>query len=267
MKKILILMAILIGWSSCEFSREWELDTTDEFILVVDAILTDEIKTQEVKLSKVVQNLNDSVPGVRGAAVTVFSNGINYNFQEDLIRPGTYISTEPFEVNRNLDYILTISHEGKTYSATSRLSSVAPIPIVPFVPFLNTDSLQIGEFASPYTVGQQAMYEVDVNWSHIVPGTNSNARLYYYSFDEINIANFSRPNRVVTAFPKGSIVIIRKYGLDDAFANFLRSKVIETDWNGTLFYGTAENLPTNLDNGAVGFFSTCAILTDTLIAE
>ena len=75
------------------------------------------------------------------------------------------------------------------------------------------------------------------------------------------------PPRQPVPFPKGSIVLIEKFGLNHDFADYLRALNIETNWNGTFFYSSGSNLPTNIEGGALGFFSTCATVKDTLIAR
>ncbi|MEN0046930.1 MAG: hypothetical protein AAF806_07735, partial [Bacteroidota bacterium] len=87
------------------------------------------------------------------------------------------------------------------------------------------------------------------------------------TFSSVHLSALSRPEKEIVSFPKGSQVIVKKYGLNDDFAAYLRAKAIETEWNGTFFYSTAENLPSNISNDALGFYSTCAVLVDTLIAE
>ena len=185
----------------------------------------------------------------------------------DPFNDGNYKSETPFEVFDNSIYTLKIDWEGKIYEASSELSDVAPMPEITFDTIANTDSLVFGNFVPIYHPSQQAMYDMKVDWSHLVMDSITQARMFFYTFSSVHVSEFIRPPGEIVSFPKGSIVIAKKFGLNDEFAEYLRAKAIETEWNGSFFYGNPENSPTNISNDAVGFFSTCAVVSDTLIAE
>ena len=85
--------------------------------------------------------------------------------------------------------------------------------------------------------------------------------------NSVDVNGFFRPPRDTIVFPVGSQVAIKKFGLNDDFATYLRSLAIETEWNGNFIYGASANLPTNISNDGLGFFSTCAVVMDTLVAR
>ena len=59
MRKILIYM-ILIFLSSCVKETEWEISGELESVIVIDAIITDEIKRQTVTISYPIISLNET---------------------------------------------------------------------------------------------------------------------------------------------------------------------------------------------------------------
>jgi hypothetical protein len=254
--------------SSCEQSREWELDTIEEARLVVEAILTDEFQQQEVLLSQTFSDLNGTAPAISDATIEVTVSGVVYPFSPDPQQAGRYLSEEPFHVISGLDYTLTVDWNGEEYSAISRLSDVLPIPEPVFRQIGTTDSLELGNFIPPFSPFQQAMYRIDIDWAHIIDTAEVNrARLYLYTFSSLDMSQLVPPGRESVFFPKGSIVQIKKFGLTEDFAEYLRAKAIETDWNGAFFFSVSDNLPTNISNGGLGYFSTCAVLEETLIAN
>lgn len=261
------LFSLLALLASCEKSRDWELPSTAEPTLVIEAILTNEDTVQEIRLSQSYTDLNGAPPPVENAIVSVAANGVVYPFATDPLTPGLYRSQFPFAVADQLIYSLRVHWKEKTYEASSRLAGVTPIPLISFLPFGNTDSLQLGNFIPPYDADQQSMYEIAIDWTHLSPLAPNRAKLFFYTFKEVHISQFVLPSREVVAFPKGSKVSVLKYGLNDEFAAYLRARAIETDWNSNFFYGTSENPPTNISNGGLGFFSTCAVLRQTVIAE
>ncbi|MBX2870458.1 MAG: DUF4249 family protein [Saprospiraceae bacterium] len=264
---ILFLVVLLWGLFACEEAVEWDFQEGENGVLVVDAILTNEFVQQTLRLSLSYDALNGSAPPVTDAIVSVTANDVSYFFAPVADDPGRYESTLPFTVFDDLTYELEVNWEGQRFTASSQLSEVAPFPEINFLPFKDTDSLFFGTFAPIYNANQQAMYEMNVDWTHLSADSEGRAKLLFFTFSTINTGGLVRPAGDTISFPKGSIVTAKKYGLNQDFADYLRALALETSWRGSVFYGPAASLPTNVSGGALGFFSTCAVLTDTLIAQ
>ena len=266
--RLYCILSCFLGYS-CEEFKEWELES-QEPQLVVQAILTNEFATQEVVLSQTFSTLSAPIPGVSDALVLVFTGQVAYPFVADSTAPGVYRSVRPFRIFDNLSYTLFVNWEGTLYTASSELSNVRPIREFTFQSVQDSDKLlsfALPTLAQTYNTSEQAMYEVDVDWSHLNQEAPTSARLYFYTFDELDLPQLFAPQREKISFPKGSRIYIKKYGLNEDFGAYLRAISIETDWRGQFYFAPAENVPTNLNNGALGFFSTCAVLTDTLVAQ
>ncbi|MEZ4992250.1 MAG: DUF4249 family protein [Saprospiraceae bacterium] len=261
------LLLCLLIFSACEEVTEWELTPGDNGQLVVEAILTDERKFQEIRLSRSYDELNGNAPPITNAVVSVRVANQSVDFLPDPADPGHYISEREFMVIRDLDFHLEIEWEGQSYSAVSRLSNVVPIPAISFIADPDTNLLSLAEFAPLYNPNQQAMYEVDIDWSQPNNDSLTQAKLFLYTFSTIDVSELVRPEREAVYFPPGSIVRVRKYGLNDDYADYLRALVLETQWRGGPFYSDATSLPTNISNGGLGFFSTCAVLEREVIAR
>ena len=265
---ILFVVFISLGCLGCERSTDWDIQSVDEIRLVVEAILTDKNEIQNIQLSESYSELNTTPLAIIDAEIAVRVNTTTYIFLPDLAQPGRYRSQIPFGVFSGLPYFLTIRWQGKEYKSTAQLAPVTVIPAVSFIPYNNTDSVEIDDTSIPlFSPSQQSMYQFDVDWSHISTEGPSKIRFYKYTFDKIHSSQFLRPKAAPAPMPKGAVVSITKYGLSDEFADFLRAQVIETDWNGAVFYANAENGHTNISNGALGYFATCAVLQDNLIAQ
>jgi hypothetical protein len=267
MRHLLIIFAFLSGaWLGCERSIDWELSPT-ESRLVVEAILTDEMGTQQIHLSQTFSDINGTPPPVTNASVTVHTQEEIIPFLPDPDLKGDFLSEIPFAVAPDAEYRLEISWDNKAYTATSQLSEVQPIPNPAFIPIANTDSMRLGDFVPIFDPIEQAYYQVDIDWAHLDTAALTQARLYFYTFSSIDMSQLLPPPREPVLFPKGSLVTITKYGLNDEFADYQRAKAIETDWAGNFFFGVSDNLPTNIQPDGLGFFSTCAIQRAFFIAE
>ncbi|MDA7501649.1 DUF4249 family protein [Chitinophagales bacterium] len=262
-----ILLFVLLTLASCEQSSNWDLSTENEHQLIIEAILTDEVAQQELFLSRTFDSLTEEASTVSDAVVSVQVNETNYTFEADQQNPGRYISQDIFGVQSRLDYKLQVALDGQTYSATSQLSEVAPIPEVSFDEQASTGLLQLADFVPLFNPNQQSWYRIEIDWSHLSTESPNEALLHLYTFSSLHISELAPPPKSPIYFPAGSIVTVEKLGLNDDFAAFLRAKAIETDWNGSFFYSAAANPTTNIDGGALGFFSTCSLLRQTLIAE
>ena len=146
--------------------------------------------------------------------------------------------------------------------------AVQPLNQLTFNAYGNTDSLTLGEVAPLYSPYEQAMYEINIDWSHLSAVEPNRAKLFFYTFSTVDIPELFPPEKETVVFPKGSIVIEKKHSLNDDFAAFYRALALETDWHWQGFYDeNSASLPTNLNNGALGFFGVAAVLSDTLVAE
>jgi Domain of unknown function (DUF4249) len=116
-KNILGLLVILS--SSCVEEIEISTNTEFESLLVVEATITNEQKTQKVLLSRSIP-LEDGFEAAPESGATVIvkdDNSTVYIFKENNL--GEYLSEVPFKAVANLEYYLEIStSDGKQYSSS-----------------------------------------------------------------------------------------------------------------------------------------------------
>ncbi len=95
-----------------------------ENVLVVNATITNELKNQEVLLTRSFRFDQEEAPGEEEAQVTLSdSDGGLYNFVET--SPGTYISSEVFAAEMNKEYTLNIT----TKDDRSYVSEAMSLPV------------------------------------------------------------------------------------------------------------------------------------------
>ena len=86
--KNIFWVLIIISIFSCEEQTDWDFKPQGNGILVVEAIITNELKTQEIKLSLSYNDQNGTPEPVSGAEVSVSDGQNSLNFFEDPIRSG-----------------------------------------------------------------------------------------------------------------------------------------------------------------------------------
>ncbi len=257
----------LLFWS-CEEATDWEFQPGENGRLVVESILTDELQRQEVFLSLSYDDLNGTAPSVSGANVQLSDGQNSIDLVEDSNRPGLYLSPIAFAAQKEVDYQLTIDWEGQTYQASS-----AMVPVLPpsqgftFRQVGETDSMTINQVPPFYMLNEQAMYAVEIDWSHLTNIAPTLAQTFYYTFRTIDVSELFRPEAENLIFPRGSIFRVKKHGLNEEFAAYYRALAIEKEWQGGFYNEVSDNLPTNISNGGLGFFGVCAVWKDSLIVQ
>jgi len=133
LKYYILFLVVTSILTSC--TDPYVLRTTNyEEAIVVEATITNELKHQEIRLTKTYR-LEDTAPTVvSDAVVTVYDNfGNDYPFAE---LNGVYVSVNEFQAQPNVEYHLKIiTDDGKTYTSSNEtLTHINPIQdVVPTV--------------------------------------------------------------------------------------------------------------------------------------
>lgn len=261
-------LTIGILFLGCEEQVDWTFQPLENGVLVVEAVITNELGRQEVWLSRSYDDLNGEPAPVVDAEVRVFGGGETFVFGADGDRPGRYAGEQFFAARMGTTYTLEILWRGASYVARNEMVAVRPFNRLTFQPVgAGRDTLRLAEPAPLYSPDEQAMYEIDIDWSHLAGTDSARAKQFFYTFSTVDINELFRPPQETVAFPRGSVVRGRKYSLNPAFAAYQRALLSETEWQGGVFDEASASLPTNISNGALGFFAVCAVLTQTVAAE
>lgn len=133
MKKIFhytTLLLVLILTASCEDVIDVDV-TTAAPKLVIDASINWQKGTigneQKIKLTMTTGYFENTIPVVSGATVYITdANNVEYQFVEEFPGTGLYFCHN-FQPVLLTDYVLTVIHDGETYTATETLQAVPPI--------------------------------------------------------------------------------------------------------------------------------------------
>jgi hypothetical protein len=239
---------------------------------VVDAIMTNELKYQHIHITKPFTNQNDTIVPITGANVFIETNNFMILFIESPENPGYYFSDYPIAGSININYNLNIQYDNKNYTADTYMIPVLPANLPTWQYDADKDLYKIQWNVSQYNPSQQAMYEVFITWSHLVDSsiidTLTIARMLNYTLNTIYVNYTIIPqDKEEVWFPKNSIAVVKKYSVTDEYGDYLRALLTEAEWQGSLFEEARGNLPTNISNGGLGYFSACSVISDTLIVH
>ncbi len=269
----ILIIVFFTGLISCEKKIDWPASDSEVNTLVVDALLTNEFKYQQVRLSLPRNDINDTSAMATGAIVTV-NDGVNsMNFIESPNQPGLYISELEVEATIDKNYYLTVDYNSETYEAETYMVPVYTSNRLQYAPVTGIDSLyEISWIAPEYSTYEQAMYEVLIDWTYLASGVPEDsvtrAKIYHYTLETIDVSYTIFPQeKEKVYFPQYSIIIERKYSLTDEHAAYVRALLAETEWQGSLFEEARGNLPTNISNGGLGFFAASSMIADTMVVQ
>jgi hypothetical protein len=244
--------------------------------LVVEGTITDEQKAHMVKLSRT----NRAIPkgaalGVLGAKVTITDGTTSFLLQEVDTLPGIYLTDNKVQGEIGKTYTLTITLEGELYTAAAIME-----PSTPFEPVENL-------FASPNRLyyGIENNFEVlewqfpKVRYGALAPAREvlvtqdpvqpqNTIQTFFYDFPGIDpdgfLLNFSGSDRSLF-IQEGSVITQYKYSLSKEHYGFIRAMYSETQFKGGVFDRIPGNVPTNINNGALGFFGASSAMSRSFV--
>jgi hypothetical protein len=269
MNKSIFLIFALYIFFSCEKEDDWKLHGPGKDLIVVDGIIVDEQKSQTIKITHSVTNLNEVPKPVLGANVLIYDDDSTYYLVEQPSGSGLYLTNSNFIARVGKKYTLLINYNNKIYSAKTYMLPGYQFRQLEYEKNSADDKFHIDWVAYPYNTVKPAMWEILLDWSH-VSGYNTSdsgkntAILRYYSLSTLDVNELFAPSSEKISFPKGTIITERRYSLTPEHVEFIRAMLSETNWNGGLFDSNPANVPTNLSEGAAGFFGACSVTTISL---
>ncbi len=270
MNRLLKYISLILIFTACEKKFDWPLASVDPGLIVIDGIITNEEKHHEIRLSYPVMDVGDAVLTISGATVLVSGDSNSYSFIEDSLNPGNYISQEAFQGEEGKYYSLLISKDDEIYTAKAKLIRARDFTPLRYTQVANGKKYKIQWVAPPYNAQFGAMYEILLDWSHLSVYADSTlestqARLLYYTLPSLDVSEIFAPEPERIVFPEGTRITEKRYSLSEDHTAYVRAVLLETTWNGGLFGTTHDNVPTNLSNGAIGFFGACGVTTKEFV--
>jgi len=272
---IYTLAIIIVGLSSCTEQIELDLNTDDNIRLVVDALLTTETKAHLVDLTLTTDYFQEGMPDpAQNATVTISDGSITEILTE--IEPGKYYTTDGFTGEENKTYTLEIDYNGKTHIGESELLPVATldsIQVVDYEDFIppgqeeeeNPDNYAVMPlFQDPPNPDNFYVFKMLINGEYF---TGSIQDWFFTTDDAVN-GSYIRDAEFFTFYAEpGDTITFEQLSITEEVYNNLNATLLETVFRGGLFDGAPANVPSNINNGAVGVFIAADIERKSVIIE
>lgn len=270
MKSKTVILITIIGLfvSACEKIIDDVIKVEQTDLLVVEGIITNEKINHRIKLSHPHTTQNEDSQPATGAIVAIVSTSEEINLLHEFPKGSGEYYTDSMRAVFGKGYVLYIMYKGKEYNALDFSSPGQPLEPLRYseVDLGNQKRYSLA-FEKSGTTPNYITY--DINWeSTTYCDANSNdcyGKLIYYDLKNIDIQEIYAPTKEVFLFPAGSRIVRKKYSVSNNYKEFLRSLLSETEWRGGLFDVEHANIPTNLSEGAIGFFAVSTVFTDTIV--
>ena len=267
MKKIpLVLFALIIyACSSEELSIDDIVSSKNnhQFDVVVDCYITTELKKHYIKLSAPSKDVtNNQSDPVSHAIVYIANDDNKYSFEEIEIH-GIYESITEFAPQVGQEYEMHVKVGNMEYFACE-------MPVV--VSDIDSSQIQLPKRDMGVISSSKTYFLVDKHqfgypennkwlWLDDIPieyfSNPFSENLYYcYTHSRAELQGLYPNNTYLYSFrgsPEDSITIL-KYSLSDNYYEYLIALFSETEWEAGIFSSIPGNLPSNLSEGAAGYF-------------
>jgi hypothetical protein len=276
-KKLTILtLTFLLVFLSCEKDVFLNLADREGAYMIVEADIADDGRRQWVRLSWSTSyyDQNRGKP-ITGAKIQIRADeNMIFNFSEfatDTLE-GYYFNKKISSQVRGRQLKLTIENEGLTYTAQSRWK---PLPGIDSVTLrLNTfsrlgflpDTLYdvVVHFPEPAQRENFYLFNLYVNDTLKTVRPRSKGLLSDRNLE--NYVSLSVLNISKSDIREGDILTLEMRSISEEYFNFYTIFFFQTDLSGNPFAGAPPaNIPTNLSQGARGFFQVSAIERKSII--
>lgn len=270
LRKLLLVGVAALLLVSCQENIDFDLNT-DKERLVVDGLITNVKKKHLVKLTRTTSFYKEEAPpAATGAIVSVSDGSTSWPLVEE--EPGMYYTSDiAFAVNKN--YTLSIDYDGATYTASDYLYDDLKIDTA-VVALNNKFDFEEGKelpffdlilFAQEkqglgdYYLWKYQVKKPDTAFKDMTPKYSD----WTYGSDEFVDGN--NPESGWPLFegidpeeiPLNTEVHLQTFVISKSYYDFLDAMGKQVE-RGSLFDGPPANVPTNLENGALGFFTAAA---------
>ena len=268
MKKLLyIALAIALGVSACTERIDLELNDDNNQRLVVDGWFTDQEKVHTVRLTKTTSYFhNEAAPMATGATVKITDGVETFHLTET--SPGVYETADNVAGKRGQTYTLEIDLDGEHYEASSYMDTIPPIDSITYELYeeLEGEPEDIYDLflwaQEPAGVGDYYYLKTYLNGNSMSDTLRNNA----FASDELVDGGYIKGayfNEVLAE--SGDSLRIEMHAISSESYRFFEAVMLETDWRGGIFDGPPANIPSNVNNGALGFFVTSAVSEESLV--
>jgi len=260
-----LVFALGLLLTACEEPIDLSVRSIESKV-VIDAIITNDTGAQVIRITRSVDYFSpNSFPGVSGATVILWDDfGNRDTLREDSI--GVYVTNPAnFRTQENRTYYLKVLLDGQTYTAKTHLPYMVPLDTVTWEFTKRPPEFLEGYYITaigqdPDTIGNFYRFKFYKNDSL------HNGRLdLIYAEDKLfngNTLVLNAPYRL----DQQDVIKLELVTFDQRTYNFYEQIQFQL-FAGSPFAPPGDNVSTNIEGGAIGFFSGHSIYRTQVIIQ
>ena len=257
------MIAIGLLGAGCEVPIDVKLEEGQQKV-VIESWITDLNEPRIVRITRTTPFTGDPAPVYVSGAEVVLSDASGQRDTLFEIRPGYYESTE-FMTQQQMDYTLEVMVDGQTYTGHNRIPRINPLAQTSY---FYSDTIVFGPgyyvgILAPEPPGRGDFYQFRLY---------RNDSLFNSSFDIIVIDDRFADGQLspfMYPYPHelGDTVVVEVRAITNLGYDYLLTLQQQSSGGGGPFGSPPDNIVTNWDNGALGFFGTAAVVKDTIVIQ
>ena len=258
---ITILLSLLAMMTiSCEKEIDVNLRSVDPILVIEGKVMEDSLVKVRLTTTKDFYSENEFPPVTKAEVIVSDNSG---NKETLILNPDGWYTTNGIKGVIGKSYLLTVIHEGKTYTATSTMPSLVKIDSIMFqqLPILDYP-FPILCFSDPSgEENQYYRYIVYVNDKRIKRNRETISAEFVdgYPLKQIVSLFFDQSEDDKKELEKGDVITIDLYSIDKGTYLFFETLGdIENSLN---------NPTTNISGGALGYFGAYPMDRKTITAD
>lgn len=260
----MMLMALALGClSSCEQEMDLDLENADPQV-VIEGWVTDDPGPYPFKVTRTSPYLGDGSDVVVSGATLILSDDQGTMDTLVEVRPGWYETTH-IQGQMEHTYTMSATVDGITHSATNYLPRINPILATGYE---YNDTLVFG---TGYYCGLIALESAGIGDYYQFRFTRNDT--LFNEIQDLFVTNDDFVDGQVSAFlfpypcRIGDTVVLEVRSLSAKSYDFYVTVAQQGTGAGGPFASVPDNLSTNFDNGAFGWFGAAATRKDTLVIQ
>jgi Domain of unknown function (DUF4249) len=264
MKKYYIYTSIIVAviFSSCTKEIVLELDTADPK-LVVESIISDNLEPYTVKLSQTTPYFESNENYVTNALVMISDDLGNMDTLQ-YVANGIYSTITDRQGTIGTTYTLTVIWQGTTYTATETIPLKVNLDTI-FYQYQEESTFQDEGYITALNAQDIPGYPNRYRFSFYKNDTLQTDPFKYFVVDD----QFSDGNYISAYTPfvyqTGDTCRIEIMCITKPYYQFLISLSTQVQATGGPFDPIPSNPPSNVSNGALGFFAAATRSTKSII--
>lgn len=260
---IFISFLALLSLSSCRDEIILDLNTIGA-IPVIEANISNDSVPFRVRVTTTTDYYSLNIPFVSSALVLISgSDGTNDTLAYDTA--GYYVSKSIHPCKVGETYTLTVSYDGKTYTASEMCRPQNPVDSVKTIFTPKRGFLPEGYYLWEWTTERPGLGDHYL-WNIYRNDTLLNDDFYLINDDEI-VDGQEFAFDFFFKFNKNDSILFEQQSISKNLYNFLNNVQNQGNRDGSPFSAPPSNIAGNISNNALGFFSVRNIIRRKLVAQ